>query len=110
MNAASAAWWSANQNKFDDAAKAAIQQKIANMPEDKVVMLSSVTLKDPTVFLLIAFFAGGLGVHRFMLGDVGMGVLELLTGGLCGVLWLVDLFTIMGKVKKANFDAIAPYL
>lgn len=39
-----------------------------------------------------------------MLGDVGMGVLKLLTGGLCGILWLIDVCTIQKKTKEKNFD------
>ena len=48
---------------------------------------------DITTFL-ICFFLGGLGVHRFMKGDIGMGILYLLTGGLCGIGWLIDLIKI----------------
>lgn len=35
-------------------------------------------MKDKTVAALIAFFAGGLGIHKFYLGQGGAGVLYLL--------------------------------
>lgn len=54
--------------------------------------------------LIISIFLGGWGVDRFMMGDIGMGVLKLLTGGVCGILWLVDVITIMNKVKEQNFN------
>lgn len=48
--------------------------------------------------IVITFFLGGLGVHRFMTGKTGTGVLWLLTGGLLGIGWLVDFIKVcMGK-------------
>ena len=42
----------------------------------------------------ICWFFGFLGVHRFMKGDIGMGILYLLTGGLCGIGVIIDLIKI----------------
>ena len=58
--------------------------------------------RDRTVLLLVSIFLGTFGVDRFLLNDVGMGVLKLLTGGLCGVLWIIDIFLIMGKTDDYN--------
>ena len=44
--------------------------------------------------ILIVVFLGGLGVHRFMAGKVGSGILWLLTGGLFGIGWIVDLISV----------------
>ena len=53
--------------------------------------------------ILITFFFGGLGVHRFMSGKVGTGVLWLLTGGCFGIGWLVDFIIVcMGNFKKKD--------
>ena len=46
---------------------------------------------NPWVRVLIIFFLGGLGVHKFVDKQTGMGILYLLTGGLFGIGWLVDL-------------------
>ena len=58
--------------------------------------------KDPNIILILSVLFGYLGVDRFMLGDMGMGLLKLLTGGCCGILWLIDIFTIRGKVNEFN--------
>ena len=47
------------------------------------------------VALLLCFFLGGLGLHRFYLGYNGIGLLMLFTGGVFGVLWLIDFFRIL---------------
>lgn len=49
---------------------------------------------NKTAAILIAFFLGGLGVHRFMAGKIGTGIIWLLTGGCFGIGWLVDLIQI----------------
>lgn len=46
--------------------------------------------KSQIVALLLCFFLGLLGIHRFYLGYTGMGILYLLTLGLLGIGWLID--------------------
>jgi hypothetical protein len=51
--------------------------------------------KSQLVALLLCIFVGYLGIHRFYLGYTGIGILELLTAGLCGILTLIDLIRII---------------
>jgi len=53
-----------------------------------------VSAKSKTTVLLLCIFLGGLGVHRFYVGKIGTGVLYLLTGGLCGIGYIVDIIKI----------------
>lgn len=72
----------------------------------KFMMLSTIDLKDPTTLLLISIFLGSLGIDRFMLGDIGMGVLKLLTLGCCGILTIIDWFTVSKRAKEKNFSNV----
>ena len=42
-----------------------------------------------------------------MIGDTGLGVLKLLTGGLCGIMTIIDWFTISKKTKEVNLSKIS---
>ncbi len=81
-----------------------IKQKLLEADESKFNLVSSVEFKDPTTLLLVSIFVGVLGIDRFMLGEIGMGVLKLLTGGVCGVLAIVDWFTIQKKARDLNYN------
>lgn len=87
-----------------------LRQRMLDADESKFQMISTVELKDPTTLLLISIFLGSLGIDRFMLGDTGMGILKLLTCGCCGVLTIVDWFSIQKKTKELNFNKLAVLL
>jgi TM2 domain-containing membrane protein YozV len=81
-----------------------VKERIEKLDDSKLIVLSSIEYKDPTTMLLISIFLGSLGIDRFMLGDTAMGVLKLLTGGLCGILTIIDWFTVTNKAKELNFN------
>lgn len=50
--------------------------------------------KDWIVTLLLCFFVGSLGIHRFYVGKIGTGILQLITLGACGIWTLIDFIVI----------------
>jgi TM2 domain-containing membrane protein YozV len=61
--------------------------------------------KSQLVALLLAIFLGVLGVYRFYLGYTGVGIIQLLTAGGCGIWYIIDIIMIaVGDLKPKNGD------
>ena len=60
---------------------------LKSMEEDGIMQKTSA--------ILITLFLGELGVHRFLAGKIGTGIIWLLTAGCFGIGWLVDLIMIV---------------
>jgi len=58
--------------------------------------------KDYSAAWLLLTFGGVLGLHRFYMGKVLTGVLWLVTGGLFGIGWAYDFWTLNGQVDEVN--------
>lgn len=87
-----------------------IRERLLEADDSKYSLLLSLDLKDPTTLLIVSIFLGGLGIDRFMVGDIGIGVLKLLTAGVCGILTIIDWFLIMDKTREANFTKLLQIL
>lgn len=59
---------------------------------------------DILVFTLIGFL-GVAGIQRFITGQIGMGILYFLTGGLCLIGTIVDAINHRSLAREFNQDA-----
>ena len=62
--------------------------------------------KDPQTILILCLigFLGIGGIHRFVLGQIGMGILYILTAGLCYIGTIVDLFNYREMTDQYNMQ------
>jgi hypothetical protein len=59
--------------------------------------------KSQVIALILVLLVGVLGIHRFYLGYTWQGVVQLLTGGGCGIWALIDLIRIItGDLKPKD--------
>ena len=80
-----------------------------DISESDILALQS-QMKDPLLSILLSIFIGTLGVDRFYIGDVGLGIGKLLTAGGCGIWWLIDIFLIVDATKQKNLELLSYYL
>ena len=57
-----------------------------------------------TVTIIMSVVFGALGVDRFIMGHVGLGLLKLITGGGLGIWWLMDVILIATKHPFQNIE------
>ena len=68
--------------------------------------------KDPQTILLLCLIGliGVSGVHRFVMGQIGMGILYFFTGGLCVIGTIVDAVNHKNLATEYNGKMIAETL
>ncbi|GAA4433887.1 TM2 domain-containing protein [Pontibacter saemangeumensis] len=72
-----------------------VQSLVKDMPEHEAqqfVNIYRARRKEPQLVLITTLigFIGLAGLHRFILGQIGMGLLYFFTGGLCLVGTIID--------------------
>ena len=90
-----------NQKYFEPGQILFIKDRLLTLEDDKFALICSLDYKDPTILLLISIFVGSF--DRFLIGDTGLGVAKLLTGGGCGIWTIVDWFLIQGRTREQNY-------
>lgn len=100
----------ANGKNFQDYQIPALREMLLNVDDNKWLVLQTLQLKDPTIALIISLLAGTLGIDCFYIGDMGLGVLKLITCGGFGIWTVVDWFLIMGSARSKNMQKLQSYL
>jgi hypothetical protein len=92
-----------NGNKLPMESIEMVRNKLLTM-DYSVASIRMAQFKDPTLALILSVLVGSLGVDRFYIGDVGLGVGKLLTCGGAYIWWLIDLFMIQDATKRKNME------
>lgn len=84
-----------------------IQGILKNMNDEQASLFAQVyraRRKDSQMVLILALlgFFGFAGLHRFILGQIGLGILYLLTIGLCWIGTIVDLVNYKSLAYEYN--------
>jgi len=59
--------------------------------------------KSKILALILAIFLGYFGAHQFYAGKIGMGILYVLTVGIFGIGWIIDIISIArGRFKDSE--------
>ena len=66
-----------HSSKLPAASIPQIRQMLLAKPE-KINAAMAVDYKDPMIAFILCLLLGGLGIHRFFIGDTGIGVAQLL--------------------------------
>ena len=83
-----------------------MQEKLDSLDEKKASQIAMLDLKSPLTGLVLGVAAGAFGVDRFYKGDIGLGILKLITLGALGIWALIDLFLVYKGIKKDNLEKL----
>lgn len=100
----------ANGRYFRERDLAELQDMLSQATPMQREALVLKSFKSPVLLLVLSLFFGGFGVDRFLVGDILLGVLKLLTLGGLGIWTLIDWFLIMGRTKDLNKQLLASEL
>lgn len=95
-----------NGKYFHSHQLSAIREELMRVDDSKWPLVYGLQLKDPTTSLIVSILAGNIGIDRFIIGDVGIGVGKLLTCGGLGVWAIVDWFLIQDATRDKNFESL----
>ena len=80
---------------------------IGGLPEnrrDQFIVRYTSQCRAPGLVFGWSVFLGSLGVDRFVLGQIFLGVLKLITVGGLGIWAIVDLFLVGGVARQKNLE------
>ena len=99
---------SANTANFPSEQLPSLRQRLSQLDDSQAnQVIAAANVKSPTTALILSIFLGTLGVDRFYIGHIGLGVAKLLLAWLTfGIRTIVDWFLIINATKKANLVAI----
>lgn len=92
--------------KFPPESIMLVRDRLQLAADTNANIIMAMDFKDPTIMLILSLFLGSFGIDRFLIGDIGLGLGKLLTGGGCGVWTIIDWFLIMKATREKNLQKL----
>lgn len=98
-------------SKLSSETLAMVKRKIENADDRIAEEIIFAKYDEPWMILIFSVLLGSLGVDRFILGDVGLGVCKLLFGWLTLGIWpLADIYFCYKKAQHRNLQRVMQIL
>ena len=94
-------WLSMNADKFNQQDLGPIRRTLEAIPDDQMMLVQNIEFRKPSTIFLIAFL---LGWERFLLDNILLGILKVLTCYGCGIWWLVDVISAKNRARIYNYQ------
>ena len=93
-----------NKDKFTLQQWTVVKDELNKLPDEKAVQVIVTQYRSPSTMQVIAICLGFLGIDRYMLGDIGLGILKFLSMACGGIIWvIVDIFSVKRRTYDYNF-------
>ena len=96
----------ANSKFFPEDSINELKARLSKLSQNQFNAIQGIQLKDPMIMLLLSLFLGSSGIDRFLLKEIGLGIIKLLTAGGCGIWTIVDWFLVMNRTREFNYKLV----
>jgi len=86
-----------------------LMEMAASLPEGsrrKFIDIVQRETQNPVELFGWNMWLGWLGIDRFVVGDIGLGILKLITLGGFGIWQVIDCFLIGNRTRTKNFEKV----
>ena len=84
-----------------------IKNELEKVPFERVCLIgSNKDYHDSFAMIITSVLLGYLGIDRFALGQIGIGILKFLTFGGASCWWIIDIFRMPTLVRAKNFKIV----
>lgn len=97
----------ANAKFFPEDSINELRARLSRLSQNQFNAIQGIQLKDPMIMLLLSLFLGSSGIDRFLLKEIVLGIIKLLTAGGCGIWTIVDWFLVMNRTREFNYKLVS---
>lgn len=90
--------------------EAELEEALLKVSGNALNQLTDFSFKSPSTCQIISVFPGSLGVDRFYLGDIKMGIFKYFTMGGLGILWIADIISAKKRCLNANAKRLMEFI